>query len=77
MRAPERRWANLAEFEHYAAGLSVRLLCALLHRCARTLRDWRSGRRPIPAWAVDTLRLHTLSTRETLRQMTGIVLGDA
>lgn len=77
MRAHDHRWANRAEFEHYAAGLSARLLCALLHRCERTLRDWRSGRRPIPVWAVERLRLHAMETRETLRQITGIVLGGA
>lgn len=70
----DSRWGNLAEFEHYASGLPVRFLCRLLKRCPRTLRNWRSGRRAVPVWAVDVLRLHDLESRETLRQITGITL---
>ncbi|MCY1297027.1 hypothetical protein D9M69_447700 [compost metagenome] len=70
-RAHDQRWANPVEFEHYAKGLPGKALCRLLRRCERTVRDWRSGRRPIPAWAVEALRLHWLESRTMLWEMTG------
>lgn len=65
------RWASPAEFEYYAQGLKPEYLRKILRRGDRTLRDWRSGRRPIPMWAVGVLRLHFLETRQAFFEMTG------
>ena len=68
-RAHDRNWANPVEFEYYAMGLSDKVLCRLFGRCGRTVRDWRSGRRPIPSWTVEVLKLEVLEYREMLHRL--------
>lgn len=69
MKKPSRRWVSQSEFEHYTSGLSRKYLTRLLRRCDRTIRDWQSGRRPIPAWTVDTMRVHRFEKEQAWIQM--------
>lgn len=69
MPAHDRRWANPIEFEYYSAGYPRKALCRLLRRCDRTVRDWCSGRRPVPAWAVEVLRLRCVEGNSYLRRL--------
>lgn len=71
MYKPSRRWVSITEFESLSSGLPRKYLCSLLRRCDRTIRDWQAGRRPIPAWTVQALRLHQLETTEAYRDMFG------
>lgn len=71
MKDPSRHWMNAAEFEHLTSGIPRKYLCRMLRRCDRTLRDWQSGRRPVPLWVRDSLLIHRLETRRTFRDMFG------
>ena len=75
MKNPSRRWVNPIEFERLSSGLPRKRLISLLRRCDRTIRDWQSGRRPIPAWTVDTLRLHEMERAIALREI--LVVSDS
>jgi hypothetical protein len=72
MKNPSRRWVSANEFEKHAAGLPRKYLCRLLRRCDRTIRDWQSGRRPIPAWTIDTLRLREVEAMRIHREIFGV-----
>lgn len=69
MKNPSRRWISANEFEKHASGLPRKQLCRLLRRCDRTIRDWQSGRRPIPSWTVETLRLHKIEFDLVIQQI--------
>lgn len=69
MHTQSRRWVSTIEFEKLSSGLPRRHLSRLLQRCDRTIRDWQTGRRPIPAWTADTLRMYRLETRNAYREM--------
>lgn len=71
MHKPSRRWVSITEFESLTSGLPRKHLCRLLRRCDRTIRDWQTGRRPIPAWTTDTLRMHRLETTAAYLEMFG------
>lgn len=58
MKNPSRRWVSAVEFERHTSGLPRKFLCRLLRRCDRTIRDWQTGRRPIPAWTIETLKVY-------------------
>jgi len=69
MKNPSRHWVSTIEFEKLSSGLPRKTLARLLRRCDRTIRDWQTGRRPIPAWTVDTLRVHRLETTQAYSEM--------
>lgn len=71
MKDASRHWVSTIEFERLSSGLPRKQLVRLLRRCDRTIRDWQTGRRPIPAWTTDTLKLHRFETRKTYREMFG------
>jgi len=71
MKNPSRRWVSAVEFEKHTAGLPRKHLCRLLRRCDRTVRDWQSGRRPIPAWTIDTLRMNSVDAIRAYRDIFG------
>lgn len=71
MKNPSRRWVSAIEFEQHTAGLPRKFLCRLLRRCDRTIRDWQTGRRPIPAWTIDTLRMHEVEAIRAYREIFG------
>lgn len=75
MKNPSRRWVSANEFEMHTAGLPRKHLCRLLRRCDRTIRDWQTGRRPIPAWTLDTLRLREFEALKIHQEIFGSILA--
>jgi len=71
MQKSYRHWVSAVEFERHTSGLPRKHLMRLLRRCDRTIRDWQSGRRTIPAWTIHVLQLHRLETRRVYREMFG------
>lgn len=69
MKNPSRHWVSPIEFDKYTSGLPRKQLSRLLRRCDRTIRDWQTGRRPIPAWTIDTLRLHQIERNNMMDQL--------
>ena len=37
--------------------ITVKDVARILNRTPRTIHDWRTGKRPVPRWAVDLLHL--------------------
>jgi len=75
MQNPSRRWVSAVEFEKHTSGLPRKHLCRLLRRCDRTIRDWQTGRRPIPSWTIDTLRLREFEALRIHQEMFGSILA--
>jgi hypothetical protein len=59
MRYPNRRYGNPAEFQYYlmCQGDDYAAMARILRRDERTVRDWASGRRKMPWWVPELLRL--------------------
>jgi hypothetical protein len=56
MKAHDRKWGQLGEFELYAHAPD-NVLAVGLRVTPATIRAWRSGKRPIPWWVPELLRL--------------------
>jgi len=56
MKAHDRKWGHPSEFEAYAHAPDEALARGLRVTPA-TIRAWRSGKRPIPWWVPELLRL--------------------
>lgn len=61
MHYPNLRYGNPAEFRYYASFLSdekrLQVLSRRLWRDERTIRDWLSGRKKLPWWVPEIMRL--------------------
>ncbi|WP_343549433.1 hypothetical protein [Ralstonia sp.] len=68
MKAHDRKWGHVEEFELYAHAPDPALARALRVTPA-TLRAWRSGRRPIPWWVPELLRLRAWQRDADMRAM--------
>ncbi|WP_343724262.1 hypothetical protein [Herbaspirillum huttiense] len=69
MKMPNQRYGDRDEFIFYAHWHKPKDLARLLRRSERSVRDWLSGREPVPWWIPELLRLREVERRETLRQM--------
>ena len=69
MRYPNLRYGNPTEMAHYAMGVPLAVLAKRLRRDERTVRDWLSGRRPVPWWVPEILRLKHMEADLRHRQM--------
>ena len=70
MRYPNRRYGNPAEMAHYALGYSsITELSRSLRRDERTVKDWISGKKKVPFWVPELLRLRHMEACEINRQM--------
>jgi hypothetical protein len=84
VRYPNQRYGNPSELAYYAMGRSDADLARMLRRDERTVRDWLTGRRKVPFWAPELLRLRAMEAAERhrqmgfepLRQKLGLVSGD-
>lgn len=88
MRYPNLRYGNPEEFRYYVEFLPqddrLKLLSRRLRRDERTIRDWLSGRKKIPWWVPEIMRLKRMESAERMRQMNmapvlrnfGIVRGE-
>jgi len=69
MRYPNLRYGNPTEMAHYAMGVPLAVLAKRLRRDERTVRDWLTGRRPVPWWVPEILRLKHMESDLRHRQM--------
>jgi hypothetical protein len=84
VRYPNQRYGKASELAYYAMGRSDADLARMLRRDERTVRDWMTGRRKVPFWVPELLRLRAWEAAERHRQMgfeplrrgLGLVSGD-
>ncbi len=70
LRYPNRRYGNPAEMAHYAKACSdVKTLARSLRRDERTTKDWLNGKKKVPFWVPELLRLRHMEARDINRQM--------
>ena len=69
MRYPNLRYGNPNELRYYAQGFTVRQLAKQLRRSERTVSDWLDGKKKIPFWVPELLRLRYHESTLRLRQM--------
>lgn len=69
MRYPNLRYGNPTEFAYYAMAWPGPRLARFLRRDERTVRDWLSGRRPVPWWVPEILRLKRMEAELRHQQM--------
>lgn len=73
MRYPNLRYGNPNELAYFAAYYPdkdrVRILSKELRRDERTVRDWLLGRKKIPFWVPELMRLRRMERDNMLRQM--------
>jgi hypothetical protein len=71
MLYPNLRYRIPTEMAHYAMGVPVAVLAKRLRlrRDERTVRDWLTGRRPVPWWVPEILRLKHMESDLRHRQM--------
>ena len=72
MRYPNLRYGNPAEMAHYALwwGDNKRLAKAL-RRSERSVHDWLTGRKKVPWWVPEIMRLKRMEAEHTVYQITG------
>ncbi|MBT2180483.1 hypothetical protein KKP06_21955 [Ralstonia pickettii] len=68
MKAHDRKWGNLVEFEHYAHAPDP-ALARYLRVTLATIRAWRSGKRAVPWWVPELLRLRQWEHDDHMRRM--------
>jgi hypothetical protein len=84
MRYPNLRYGNPNEMAYYAQGVPAKDLAKRLRRSERSVNDWLAGKKKVPWWIPELLRLQRMEAVERHRQMgfgklqpkLGIVTGD-
>ncbi|MDP3671725.1 MAG: hypothetical protein Q8R69_18790 [Telluria sp.] len=69
MRYPHLRYGNPNEFAYYAIGIPVKDMAKRLRRSERSVKDWLSGKKKMPWWIPELLRLQRMESVERSRQM--------
>lgn len=69
MRYPTLRYGNPEEMKFYAQGVPMKDLARRLRRSERSVRDWMTGKKKVPWWVPELLRLQHQESTERLRQM--------
>mgnify|MGYP003945691559 CR=1 FL=1 len=69
MRYPNTRYGHQREFEFWMQGNSVKVIARRLKRSERSVHDWLTGKRKIPWWVPEILRLQHYEYQDRLRQM--------
>lgn len=69
MKYPNLRYGNPAEFAYYTTGHSTQEIAKRLRRSERSVTDWLSGKRKMPWWIPELLRLQHMEAAERRRQM--------
>jgi len=69
MRYPNTRYGCPGTMEYYAQGRTIKELAKHLKRSERTVKDWMEGKKKIPFWVPELLRLQHKEHIEMLRQM--------
>ncbi|HYD63332.1 MAG TPA: hypothetical protein VEC35_23450 [Noviherbaspirillum sp.] len=69
MRYPNLRYGNPNELIYYGQRMPLKDLAKHLRRDERTVRDWMNGRKKVPWWVPEILRLQAMEHADRLRQM--------
>lgn len=69
MRYLNSRYGNPEEMRFYARGMPLQDLARQLRRDKKTVRDWLSGRRKVPFWVPELLRLRHREHHDMMRSM--------
>lgn len=69
MRYPTLRYGNPEEMRFYAQGVPMKDLARRLRRSERSVRDWLTGKKKVPWWVPELLRLQHQEHLERHRQM--------
>lgn len=69
MRYPTTRYGHHGEFEFWMQGHSIKVIAKRLKRSERSVHDWLTGKRKIPWWVPEILRLQHYEYQDRLRQM--------
>lgn len=69
MKYPHQRYGNPNEFAYYAVGISDKDMAKRLRRSEKSIKEWLSGKRKMPWWIPELLRLQRMEYAERMRQM--------
>lgn len=69
MRQPNQRYGNPNEMAFYVQGRPIHHVARELRRTERSVRDWLAGRKKVPWWVPEVLRLRALEHDLRLQQM--------
>lgn len=69
MRYPNLRYGNPTEFQFYVQGVPIKDIAKKLRRSERSVKDWLEGKKKVPWWVPEVLRLQHGEHQERLRQM--------
>lgn len=69
MKYPNLRYGNPQELAHYAQFIPLPELARRLRRSDRSVRDWLTGRKKVPWWVPEIIRLQNMEHAERMRQM--------
>jgi hypothetical protein len=76
LRYPNRRYGNPVEFEYYAlrygsGAAGIKEVAKCLRRSERSVKDWMTGKKKVPWWVPEILRLKAMEHWDQVYQMTG------
>jgi predicted transcriptional regulator len=69
MKQPNQRYGNPAEMAYYVQGRPIKTIARELRRTERSVRDWLTGRKKVPWWVPELLRLRHMEHDVRLQQM--------
>jgi hypothetical protein len=69
MRCPNRRYGNPLALQQYVDRMGVKGLAKHLMRSERSIQNWITGKKKMPYWVPELLRLQDMEHREIMRQM--------
>lgn len=69
MKQPNQRYGNPNEMAYYVQGRPIPSIARELRRTERSVRDWLNGRKKVPWWVPELLRLRHLEHDLRMQQM--------
>ncbi len=69
MRYPNLRYGNPETLRFYAQHVPIKELARRLKRSERSVNDWLAGKRKMPWWIPELLRLQHMETQQQLYRM--------
>jgi hypothetical protein len=77
MRFPTLRYGNPNEFAAYVQGQPLAAISKRLRRSERSIKDWLTGRKKMPWWVPEIIRLQNMEAAERMRQMNMVPIRAA
>lgn len=69
MRYQNLRYGNPVELQYFVQGRSIKDVARQLRRSERSVKDWLEGKKKLPWWVPEIIRLQHGEHMENLRQM--------